>query len=470
MKTGEAIGGPPHYLEAERSCLGCCLQGEWDEGSLIAVLTELSEDDFYHPQHRYIFKAICSLQQKGVVTDLITLTNELMVSGNLNSGGGADYIAGLGGVIATINLTLSYTEIVQEHSQMRKLERLGNELVAFATRPKEKKSREIGTWGTDRLFQILNRDKARGSVDLAQAIKNVDAAQREYHKHDYYNRLRTGFSGLDNMVTMLPGKVYCLAGYTSQGKSAFAMCVASNMIQNDIPVQYISIEMDEMDMVYRMACVNEEGSDLGALTRGDIRDIANHPGLQSTAKYHKNLHICDLEDASELEIGILMQQQIMRNPETGLIIIDYLQNIDCERNPRLNRHLQLSSVGRYFRKMAKRLKVPVLLLSQLRRPVTKDGKRTFATIYDLKESGDIENTVDGIFLIHRLQFGQCKDWYGFVQIAKQRMGVTGQIGVYFTGMETKFEEVAIPDDVLEDAGFSTGVKHDRPPRTTRNNT
>ena len=113
----------------------------------------------------------------------------------------------------------------------------------------------------------------------------------------------------------------------------------------------------------------------------------------------------------------------------------------------------MASIARFFRATAKKLKVPVFLLSQLSRPDRKDGKRRLAGNWDLKESGDIENTADAIVLINKLANDDESNWDAMIHVSKQRMGRKGMVGFHFIGEHVRFEEQLIPGEKIKEYGL-----------------
>lgn len=61
---------PPHSLEAEKSVLGSMLISR-DAAELSAEM--LTVQDFYMPQHQYIFEAMCDLVNHAKAVDSVTL-------------------------------------------------------------------------------------------------------------------------------------------------------------------------------------------------------------------------------------------------------------------------------------------------------------------------------------------------------------------------------------------------------------
>ena len=127
----------------------------------------------------------------------------------------------------------------------------------------------------------------------------------------------------------------------------------------------------------------------------------------------------------------------------GLIVIDYLQLVSGTDN-RVSREQQISEISRGIKAMAKELKVPVLVLSQLNRESEREKRRP--RLSDLRESGSIEQDADVVLLLSRradrdeeaseeMRTGQTVD----LIIAKQRNGPVGDIPLTFIPELTRFE-------------------------------
>lgn len=446
------IDETPHNIEAERAILGCCLI---NKAARIAVLSRIKPRDFYHPPHRIFYEAIQNISSSGGSPDYVSVTNYLMDRGNLESVGGGEYVAGITNVVPSVRNAEHYCEIVKEDSQKRELIRIGNQISKSAAMKNGVSVKALTSSLYDDMLNMLTVDQSSGAMDLREAIKRTQTMQDEYIAADYYSRLKTGFHELDQVLHLLPGKMTTIGAKTSCGKSALALNVCNNLVKRSIPILYISIEMDYADVVYRLGAMNSEIS-MSTFVTGRVGNLADTPGLKALSGHLEDFHLCDLDQASEVEIVLLMQQHMMRFPSTGLIVIDYLQNVDCERQSRAPRHLQMSGIARYFRSALKRLKVPGFLISQVRRSEASTKYRLL-TVHDFKESGDIENTSDAAILINRIPSEDRRSFYAIVEIAKQRQGEAGGlIDMKFDGSRQVFWEQDIPDDVLDNAKIKRG--------------
>ncbi len=109
---------PPQNIEAEKSILGGLMieQDAWDEVSEL-----LTDDDFYKPSHKKIYAAIRELRRRESPADLVTVSNYLMGRGELESVGGAIYLAEMSDQTPSAANIASYGKIVQDKSLLRKV-------------------------------------------------------------------------------------------------------------------------------------------------------------------------------------------------------------------------------------------------------------------------------------------------------------------------------------------------------------
>src|SRR5205085_5767778 len=130
-----------------------------------------------------------------------------------------------------------------------------------------------------------------------------------------------------------------------------------------------------------------------------------------------------------------------------LVVIDYIQLMQG-RGRFENRTLELASISRSLKGLAKELSVPIVVLSQLSRaPESRADHRP--QLSDLRESGALEQDADVVVFIYREDMYQDKsqpatDAQGIAEllIAKQRNGPTGIVKLAFIREYTRFENLA----------------------------
>ena len=132
-----------------------------------------------------------------------------------------------------------------------------------------------------------------------------------------------------------------------------------------------------------------------------------------------------------------------------MVVIDYVQLMQG-RGRFENRTLELGSISRSLKGLAKELRVPIVLLSQLSRaPESRSDHRP--QLSDLRESGALEQDADVVAFIYRDDVYQDKsqpaatDAQGVAEIilGKQRNGPTGIVKLAFIREYTRFENLAV---------------------------
>jgi len=129
-----------------------------------------------------------------------------------------------------------------------------------------------------------------------------------------------------------------------------------------------------------------------------------------------------------------------------LIVVDYLQLINCREMARQGRQLEIAAVSGQLKAMAKELKIPVLVLSQLSRaPEQRGDKSAKPRLSDLRDSGAIEQDADVVLLLRRPSCipgdNETDDkLLAIVDVAKNRNGPVGEVRLNFEEKLTRFAD------------------------------
>ncbi|HMB69565.1 MAG TPA: DnaB-like helicase C-terminal domain-containing protein, partial [bacterium] len=136
----------------------------------------------------------------------------------------------------------------------------------------------------------------------------------------------------------------------------------------------------------------------------------------------------------------------------SMVVIDYLQLIHGSRAE--NRQQEVSGISRSLKALAKELRIPVIALSQLKRPTDSKDIGRQPVLSDLRESGSIEQDAAVVAFIHRPEvFSPSPENEGIAEIivGKQRNGPIGKVKLFFHKGQTRF------------ANLSKDHQGDRPP-------
>ena len=114
-----------------------------------------------------------------------------------------------------------------------------------------------------------------------------------------------------------------------------------------------------------------------------------------------------------------------------------------------NRVNEISEITRAFKVMAKDLKVPVILISQLSRDNEKAKRRPMLS--DLRDSGSIEQDADIVLFLHNEAqqedtASSAKNQEVLLMVAKNRHGERVNMRLNFEGETTKFTSIDYAHD------------------------
>ena len=446
MATGvRALERPlPQNTEAERSILGAILL---DNHVLNAALEKLKPEDFFNDHHRRIYQQMIELGEAHQPIDLVTLTDQLARRAELDAAGGTAYIAQLMDGVPRVSNLEHYARIVKEKSLLRGLIHATHSIQQQAL-DAEEDADAILDRAESSIFELAEDRVRSGLVGVREVVRdNFERISQIFREGRRITGLSTGYHQLDNLTSGLqPSELIILAARPSMGKTALALNIAENVcVRDNKPVAIFSLEMSKESLLLRLlssdAQIDSHRFRTGHLNREDgakipisLRRLAEAP-----------LWIDDAGSATVTEMGA-KARRLMRDRGLSLVVVDYLQLISA-RGRFGNRNEEVSSITRGLKGLAKELKIPVLVLSQLTRAPEREDRRP--QLADLRESGAIEQDADVVMFIHRpnaFKPDEAPEERAKTElvIAKQRNGPTDRVSFVFRGAFTRFEEAA-PD-------------------------
>jgi replicative DNA helicase len=433
---------PPQNIEAEQSILG----GILIENEAINRVTEIiNPDDFYRDAHRKIFNALINLSERDEPADLITLTNELRNIDQLDSIGGASYLASLIDQVPTAANIEYYAKIVKEKGILRKLIQTSTEII---TQSYEDRGDVEGFLDEAEraIFEISERRVKPSFYSIRDVVKDsFRTIERLFQKKELVTGVPSGFKELDRMTAgFQPSDLIIIAGRPSMGKTAFCLNVVQYAsIENKIPVAIFSLEMSKEQLVIRMLCseAHVEGTRLrtGFLNESDWPKLTIAAGNLSEAP----IYIDDSAALSVLELRA-KARRLKAEHGLGMLIIDYLQLMKGRARVE-SRQQEISEISRSLKALAKELNIPVIAVSQLSRK-TEERTGNRPQLSDLRESGAIEQDADLILFIYRDEvYNRSEDnpnrGKAEVIVGKQRNGPIGKIDLAFLDKFTAFKDL-----------------------------
>jgi len=433
---------PPQNMEAEQSVLGGVLI---ENEAVNKVMEILDGDDFYRDAHRKIFNALITLSERDEPADLITLTNELRKTNQLDSVGGASYVVSLIDSVPTAANIEYYAKIVKEKAILRKLIETSTNIITQSY--EDRGDVESFLDEAERvIFEISERRVKPSFYSIRDIVKeSFKTIERLFEKKEFVTGVPSGFKELDRLTAGFHASdLIIVAGRPSMGKTALCLNLAQYAaIEKRIPVAIFSLEMSKEQLVIRVLCseAQVEGTRLrtGFLTESDWPKLTLAAGNVSDAP----IFIDDTAAISVLELRA-KARRLKGEHGLGMLIIDYLQLMKGRTRVE-SRQQEISEISRSLKALAKELTIPVIAVSQLSRK-TEERTGNRPQLSDLRESGAIEQDADLILFLYRDEvYNRSEDnpnkGKAELIIGKQRNGPIGKIELAFFDKFTTFREL-----------------------------
>ena len=434
---------PPQNVEAEESILSAILI---DNHALLDVLEILAAEDFYKTAHQMIYAAMMELFDRNEPVDLITLSNHLKESNQIEKIGGASYLAELVDSVPMAVNARHYAEIVHGKASLRRLIEKAN-IITKRCFEDQGSVDEVVDFAESAIFEVSEDRGNQSYYPLSKMIEdNIDALEERQGNRSLITGVPTGFTQFDHKTSGLQNSdLIIVAARPGMGKTAFALNIARNAaLGPDIPVAIFSLEMSREQLSMRMLS-SEARLDSTRLRSGFISQdhwlqITEAAGTLSNAP----VFIDDSPTLTAMEVRA-KARRLKLDKKIGLVIVDYLQLMQGRRSAE-RRDIEISEISRSLKALAKELNIPVLALSQLNRMLEQRSDKR-PQLSDLRESGALEQDADVVAFIYRDEVYNKDEnnpnrGKAEIIIAKQRNGPIGTVPLVFLGSYTRFENAA----------------------------
>ena len=399
--------------------------------------------DFFRDAHRRIFEKMAVLSERGEPIDLVTLKDELGRSGSIDDVGGPAYVASLvDGVPRAVNVE-HYARIVKEKSTLRNLIFSANKILASAYEAEENAT-EILDRAEQDIFAIAEGRIREGFVPLRTLVHEGIASLEKARAHQQLiTGVPSGFADLDELTAgFQPSDLIIIAARPAMGKTSLALNIAQHVgVHHGMTVGIFSLEMAKEQLFLRLLTAEAEidGQRLrtGYVGENDWGKLSRAMGTLGDAK----VFVDDSPAIGVLEMRA-KARRLMSEHNLHLLCIDYIQLMQG-RGRFENRVLELASISRGLKGLAKELKIPIIVLSQLSR--APESQRRRPQLSDLRESGALEQDADVVLLIYREdQYEATEENQGIAEVivGKQRNGPTGVVKLAFIKEYTRFANLA----------------------------
>ena len=425
---------PPHNIQMEESLLSAAMVNP----DTLDDMELLKPGDFYKPAHQAIFSAILSMVENDVIPDIISVSDELKKMGKLEMSGGSAYLARLIDVCPVASNVNSFAVNVSEKAVARRLLDIMHDGIAklCASNGDALEAVEVIK---RKIFDVEIRN-AKDALDISSMLKNrVDDYEKRAQNPGLHGIL-TGFRDLDWVTGGIQDSdLVIFAARPGMGKTSFMTNMALNTARAGQPSLIFSLEMSWKQIIDRMvsstASINSYRFRNGMKTNdwGNFHKVENY--------LHQLPIFCDDTAGVTAQYMEAKTRKMIKSHGIKVVYIDYLQYIPSMI--RGNENERITDTVNRIKEMAKRLDIPVILLSQLKRLGEKsDIKKARPTLSDLRGSGSIEQGGNIIAFIHRQSYyiGD-EDNKAEIIVAKNRDGATRTVDLAWRPEFVRFENL-----------------------------
>lgn len=396
---------PPQAKELEEAVLGALLL-------VPSCFEEVSEilrpECFYVDAHQRVYRAICEINQRGQMVDMLLVIEQLKKTEELDIVGGPYFVMKLTSAVVSSANVVAHAAIVFQKFVQREVIRISGELIGEAYED-----------STD-VFDLMDEAEQKLSSIIHRSITTSyksasELAKVTVERVDYLRTNKGAITGVSSGYTPIdkatngwqPTDLIIIAARPSVGKTAFALNLARNAIINSFkptPVGFFSLEMSATQLMQRVISADGQIS-LEKITTGQLNDQKEYEQFVETSVRVGSmpLYIDDTPALNVLEFRSRARRMVHKN-KVGLIIVDYLQLMSGLRERNSNREQEISTISRNLKALAKELHIPIIALSQLTRAVDKEKRPP--ELSDLRESGAIEQDADLVMFLTRPTYQQ----------------------------------------------------------------
>jgi len=376
----------PQAIPLEEAVLGAAML---EKEGLTKVLDILRKDSFYLDAHQLIYAAMLRLFEKSQPVDLLTVTEELKRTGDLEAAGGPYYLVELSNKVASAANIEYHARIIAQKYVQRELITTSTKIIKDAYEDTTDVF-ELLDDAEQGLFAIAQQNMSRGFESMSSLAAKAQKQMEELRKkEDGLTGVPTGFTDLDRLTSGLQrSDLIILAARPGMGKTALTLSLARNAAQEfQKPVAFFSLEMSALQLAQRIIAMEAEISGM-KMRNGQLEDYEweqLNAALERVSEVP--IFIDDTPGINIFELRAKARRLKMQH-DIDLIVIDYLQLMSGgSDNQRGNREQEVSAISRALKGLAKELNVPVIALSQLSRAVETRGGTKRPQLSDLRESG-----------------------------------------------------------------------------------
>lgn len=442
MNAAAAAGVPPHSKEAEASYLASCLV---DEGAVdIGMDLEIKPEDFYSQAHADIWKVMTSLKNNRKVVDIVTVTDALRGVASIEFP--ATFVADMcHNNVGSYNAK-DYAQIIRDKAVRRALLQTTHQLAGLAY--DESRHIDVVMDQADATFRRITSKITDNSNDPSPAavierMEQTKATGIEV-SHPRLNQITGG---------LVKGHLWVIGGFSSTGKSAFAVNLLNDVARAGKAAAMFSTEMSSEQYMHRMISMTSQ-IEQRVLKHG-VLDVFDQSKYKLATDYWKSAKVMIYDSLYTVTKIRRTAKRLKEQQGLDVIFVDFIQNLsetgDEVKDARLAA-IQLQA-------MAKELDVCVVALSQISnaQAMQQNESGAMGNYYAFKGSGAIKDAADVAIMLDRDRVN--KPDVLWVNVVKNRHDSIDRMACWFELSTGTIRPMTLPEQLAADPNSGRRSKH-----------
>ena len=412
-----------------------------DNGHYQQAAGLITAADFSLDAHRRVFHRMGELLEASRQVDIVTLAEQLQRHKELSTVGGVAWLASLTEGLPRRLSIEDYVRIVKDKSLLRQT-MAESERVGALAGGQAGTAEEVLAEAESGFRRIAGQAITAGLTSVGDYVKNhYPHIDKIFEQNARLKGVASGFWCLDHLTAgFQPQELTILGARPSVGKTAVAGNIAVHVATTGKTVAFFSLEMPSKALIDRMVCAQGQ-VDLQAHRHGRLNAIQKEYYLRALSGIVEAPLYIDDQPSQTAAMIEAKAARLQAASGLDLVIVDYLGLMTPARRAMENREQAVAGISRAMKGLAKRLQVPVLLLSQLNRELYKRADKR-PILSDLRDSGAIEQDADTVLFLHRDECynGEDASLIGKAEliIAKARNGPLGTVRLHYDARNCRF--------------------------------
>lgn len=372
------------------------------------------------PALRRLFELVGEVIERNSAADVV----EVLEAAEHDGGEIRDAANDVLGDFAAVANVEHYAGMVRDASTKRELQAAGRAILQAATEAAT--ATEAISEAQRALSDVMTSQPARW-IGAKEGMKLVAAEITRRYRGETPSGLPTGFSDLDALVELEPGRVYGIGARPKIGKSVLAANIAHHLTMT--LGKWGGIWTGEMPAREYYERITAHHARIGLKDLKNPRQMAEEDFVRLTRGVEEVMDArFDVIDDTDVTIEAIEAQARFKKSrgELDYLVIDYLGLLKL---PKADRHdIAIGHISRRCKVIAKELGIPVILVFQLNRASETGSTVRPPRPSDARDSGNIEQDLDVMLLLHRwTPYDPTAEPGLRLEVALNRSGATGLV-------------------------------------------